>query len=857
MDPLDRLKQALEDRYTIERELGRGGMATVYLARDVKHDRLVAVKVLRPDLAAVLGGERFLREIRLTAQLQHPHILPLLDSGEAESFLYYVMPYIEGESLRELLTREGQLPIDEALRVTKAVAGALDYAHQRGVIHRDIKPENILLHQGEPMVADFGVALAAATAGQDRLTETGLSLGTPAYMSPEQASASSRLDARSDQYSLACVVYEMLAGEPPYTGPTAQAIIAKRFSEPIPHLSTVRDVPRGLEAAVTRALARAPADRFASTIQFAAAFERPADPQRQRRRWVVAVGALVLLISLGALAYRWRTPQPGPAALTHRQLTFTGRASAPALSPDNRWLAYASDGRLLVQDLTSQSSPLVLASGLFLVPLARWSPDGSRLFYQALDSSGWAIRILDPKAGSSKRLAPELSFDLTRTGDALYASSERSDTVLELDPLSGAPRRHFSLLPLATSVHSLSVSPDARWLAFIGVKGSVTFLGVSRTNGSMQRRLVDGVPRNGSLAWSPESDAIYYLGDLGNGANVDAAGDVMRLRVKRQTGEAIGGPSVVLGGAFVQGFSLSADGKQLAYTKAPPQQKLWAMTLDGPASHPTVQARELSTGTSIHGTPDISPDGRAVVFARNDGGAGNLYTTPFDRYEPRPLVTSPGDEWSPRWSPDGHQVAFASRDTASPGILIADVASGEVRRISKDGLAPLGVITWLPNGQDIVFPLDLGRHYEIRDVQSGRADTLAAPAELEFHFTVPSPDGRYLVVDTHGNLPLDRDLLAVERSGRPWKWYHATDSKHFPFPLLWTRDNWIYFMTYGLHEPATLWRIRGSGGRATKIAALPQTCSFWQTSLSADARRLVCTVGRAEPDVWLAENFTP
>src|SRR4051812_41566541 len=237
-------------------------MATVYLARDLKHDRLVAVKVLRPDLAAVLGGERFLREIRLTAQLQHPHILNLLDSGEAGGFLFYVMPYIEGESLRERLTKEGQLSLEEALRITRAVAGALDYAHQRGVIHRDVKPENILLHQGEPMVADFGVALAAASAGRERLTETGLSLGTPAYMSPEQASASPRVDARSDQYSLACVVYEMLSGEPPYTGPTAQAIMAKQLTEPVPHLRTLRELPAEMERAITRALARSAADRY-------------------------------------------------------------------------------------------------------------------------------------------------------------------------------------------------------------------------------------------------------------------------------------------------------------------------------------------------------------------------------------------------------------------------------------------------------------------------------------------------------------------------------------------------------------------------------------------------------------------
>jgi TolB-like protein/tetratricopeptide (TPR) repeat protein len=300
---------ALGDRYVLERELGRGGMATVYLARDLKHGRLVALKVLRPELGAMLGADRFLREIRLTATLQHPHILPLLDSGEAAGQFFYVMPFIEGESLRQRLSREGQLPLDEALRFTREVAEALDYAHDQGIIHRDIKPENILLSRGHALVADFGIALAVSSAGRERLTETGLSLGTPAYMSPEQATADPKLDGRSDQYSLACVVYEMLAGEPPYTGPTAQAIIAKRFSEPVPHLSTVRAVPAAVEAAVTRALARAPADRFATAGEFAAALAGP--PERRprgfpSRRMVAITTGVALVLAAGIVALERR-----------------------------------------------------------------------------------------------------------------------------------------------------------------------------------------------------------------------------------------------------------------------------------------------------------------------------------------------------------------------------------------------------------------------------------------------------------------------------------------------------------------------------------------------------------------------
>ena len=271
-DSFDRLKTALADRYAIEEEIGAGGMATVYLAEDLKHHRKVAVKVLRPELAATIGTDRFLKEIQVAARLNHPHILALHDSGDAAGYLYYVMPVADGESLRDRMNQERQLPMDEAIRITREVAAALDYAHRHGVIHRDIKPENVLLHEGVAMVTDFGIALAVSEAGGTRLTETGFSLGTPHYMSPEQSMGERELDARSDVYALGCVLFEMLAGEPPFTGNTAQSIVAKRITESPPSVSTLRDtVPPWLNACVTRALARAPADRFDSAADFAAA----------------------------------------------------------------------------------------------------------------------------------------------------------------------------------------------------------------------------------------------------------------------------------------------------------------------------------------------------------------------------------------------------------------------------------------------------------------------------------------------------------------------------------------------------------------------------------------------------------
>ena len=270
--PLDRIRETFSDNYTIDRELGRGGMATVYLAQDSKHERLVALKVLHPDLAASLGPDRFLREIKLAARLNHPHILPLHDSGETEGFLYYVMPYVEGESLRERLDREHQLPIEEAVHHARAIASALDYAHRQGIVHRDIKPENVMLYEGEAMVMDFGIAKAVSSAGSDTITQTGMMIGTPAYVSPEQAAGDLNLDGRSDQYSLGCVLYEMLSGERPFTGPTPQAVMTKRFTETVKPVRNLRSaVPEPVAKALSRAMSTDAGQRYKTAAQFAQA----------------------------------------------------------------------------------------------------------------------------------------------------------------------------------------------------------------------------------------------------------------------------------------------------------------------------------------------------------------------------------------------------------------------------------------------------------------------------------------------------------------------------------------------------------------------------------------------------------
>jgi len=382
---ISRIAAALADRYRIDRELGQGGMATVFLAEDLKHHRQVAIKVLKPELAAALGAERFLREITTTANLRHPHILPLYDSGEADGFLYYVMPYVEGEALRERLEREKQLPLDEALRIAAEVADALSYAHSRGVIHRDIKPENILLENGHAVVADFGIAKALDEAGGGSLTQTGTAIGTPQYMSPEQAAGQKDLDGRSDLYSLACVLYEMLGGQPPFTGPTVKSVVHQHLTVEAPPITNLRPaVPPAVAATLQRALAKAPADRFNPVAQFALALSSapttpttpapgaavPQTAVRTARHPGIVVGATLIVLAAVAIIVRLGRSPAAPGAIRSIAVMPLDDYSADSTQ------AYFAEGMTdeLTTDLASISSLRVISRGSVMQYAGRHRP---------------------------------------------------------------------------------------------------------------------------------------------------------------------------------------------------------------------------------------------------------------------------------------------------------------------------------------------------------------------------------------------------------------------------------------------------------------------------------------------------
>jgi hypothetical protein len=563
-DPPDRLAAALADRYRIERELGEGGMATVYLADDLKHERKVALKVLKPELAAVVGAERFLAEIKTTANLQHPHILPLFDSGEADGFLFYVMPYVEGETLRDRLARERQLPVDEALGIATAVANALQTAHEAGVVHRDIKPANILLSRGEPLVADFGIALAVG-AGKGRLTETGLSLGTPYYMSPEQATGDQAVGPASDTFALACVLYEMLVGEPPYPGNTAQAVLGKIIQgTPVSATAVRKSIPANVDAAIRKALEKLPADRFTDARGFARALADPgfrhgddavvaAVVARRAglwKGWALAATASTLALA-GVIAWsatRPEAPRPverfGVPFLEGQEPNRLGSAGY-ALSPDGTMLVYRRNqegGQILMirrwDDLTATA--VRESSG---ASFPRVSPDGLELAFQQDN----AVKVLALAGGPVRTLLPDAGRPAWGPDGFVYAAT---DSGIVRVPSKGGAVAYVSRLAEGDAWQwPYDVLPGGKGaLVMVGRGGGTQVCALDLATGKM-RVLVNG----DFPTYLPPGYLVYLSG----------SSTMMAARFDPEEMELLGTPVAVLDGATF--WSLSADGK-LFYT---------------------------------------------------------------------------------------------------------------------------------------------------------------------------------------------------------------------------------------------------------------------------------------------------
>ena len=706
----DRLASALADRYRIERELGQGGMATVYLAEDLKHDRKVALKVLKPELAAVLGAERFVIEIKTTAALQHPHILPLFDSGTADGFLYYVMPFIDGETLRSKLDRETQLGVDEAVRITRDVADALDYAHRHGVVHRDIKPENILLADGRPMVADFGIALAVSAAAGGRMTETGLSLGTPHYMSPEQATADKEITGRSDIYSLASVLFEMLAGQPPHLGGSAQQIIMKIIAEPVEMVTKFRkSVPPNVAMAVAKGLEKLPADRFDSAAKFAEALGNPAFTFRPdaylthalasgpiRKGPAVALAALAV-VAAGVAAWAWLRPPVPEAPVRYRLALFSaGAADHPwrdvALSPDGRAIAFTQsrDGKRMVWVKVPERGDAEPLPGTEGAQAPTFSPDGEWVAFVAdgrlrkvRRSGAEAPTTIADGGGDAASTAWLDDGTVLFTGSRLGLNAVRQDggPVRVVIPRDSLPNRIFSLAAVPGSRSALYATCASNCV-------QAELWAVALGSGA-RHKLADNAIR----AWHVAGGVVVYA-DHRTGRILASPYDEGRLSLR-------GPPALVFedvqqaGGEGIS-FALAADGTLLyvPLAKATATQFVW-VDRDGKVA-PVDSAWSLSSGDRGDGAA-ISPDGRRLAVVIRADQVSDIWVRELKSGGSFARLTFEGDGTRPAWSADGQSVLYPTI-VERPGLA-------ELRRRRYDGADSATVILRSQRQVASVIPL--------------------------------------------------------------------------------------------------------------------------------------------------------
>ena len=859
-----RLEEALGERYRIENELGSGGTGLVFLAEDVKHGRKVAIKVLRPEFAQSLGAERFLQEIRIAAQLSHPNILSLIDSGDADGLLHYVMFYVAGESLRDRLNRERQLPIEDALRITREVADALSYAHEAGVIHRDIKPGNILIEAGHAIVCDFGIAKAISEAASDKLTQSGLAVGTAAYMSPEQAMGEADVDSRTDIYSLACVLYEMLSGENPYAGATPQAILARKAMGSVPSLRILRDtVPEAVEAAITRALARIPADRFATANDFAEALSsdvssagipKPAMPARAKTRRLATVGAATAVLTLAAIGTLvliiGTESDSAPPLATFTQLTAQpGVEDSPSLSPDGMWVVYSGEGvsgrDIFLRGVGGQRSINLTEDSPDDDTQPVLSPDGERIAFRS-SRDGGGLFVMG-RTGEAVRRVSDVGFNpaWSPDGNRLVFATES----VGLLPLNWDGISQLWTADLATGMVERmfegdavqpSWSPSGRRVAFTSRVGSTSEMDIwtMSVGGGEPTAVTRDTPTDWNPTWSPDGEHLYFSSDRGGSMNL------WRIPVDEESGEPLGEPEpVTTPSSFAAHPSVSMGGGLVTFTSVLTTQNIQRATLDL-ATGTLGDSLWLTTGSRQWSSPDPSPDGEWMAFYSRDRPEGDLYVIRRDGTRLRQVTSDLALDRVPRWSPDGQWMAYFSNRSGPLQLWMIRADGSGDRQLTK---AERGSIAaWAPDGSSIAVnsaPVESVYIFDPhRDWDEQSPELLPFPHDSIGRFLANSwsPDGRRLA----GFLrPLaDDGVLLYSFDTREYE--RLTDYGQWP---VWLADNrHLLFVTGGKE-----FLIIDSETREVRKVLSVTRDVLGPPRVTRDGRMIVYTRRVTESDIWL------
>jgi Tol biopolymer transport system component/tRNA A-37 threonylcarbamoyl transferase component Bud32 len=850
----ERLQLALAHRYRIERVLGDGGTATVYLAEDLRHDRKVAVKVLRPELAAVVGSNRFLREIGIAAKLHHPHILMLLDSGESDGLLYYVMPYVEGETLRHKLMREGELAVREVVAILRDVADALAYAHRLGVVHRDIKPDNVLLSGRHALIADFGVAKAVSRELAGFASHTaGLAVGTPAYMSPEQAVADPAIDHRSDIYALGVMAYELLAGVPPFQGDSAQEVLAAHVTDPPTPVVEVRPtVPPALAQVVMRCLEKRPADRWQRAEEVLALLEEmttpnpEALPPRTARMLPRASRAtrLLAIASVGGLAVtalvlllRDGGPGAAPPQPEYHQLTFDGEVALAELSPDGQWLAYAVGQMpryaLKVNDLAGGTS-LVIADSVRPFDL-RWSPDGAWLAVTGTDGALSETYIYSRLGGTPRRARlPSAFVAWSPDGKRLAGWSQ--------------PARHGILTTEVGSgrFDSLTIpGPDA-WTGgadWASHRDLLALITTAADGASAHLWIIDLRGGTPILALADSGDALASPRWVADGRTLyfAKAGDLYRLAVGPRQGDLIGTPRRILRLEGGSSFSLSADGRRLAYARTSGWSNFWFV----PATAEGAEPVELTKGTADNQCPALSPDGTMLAFTQASDRGVDLYRVPTRGGTAEQLTFDGSVRVCPAWDPAGRRLAYGAGTPDGTRLAIINAFGGaptlvEAARVGEH-------LAWAP-GSLIAYQVPGNRNFRLRDPQTGVERPLISRDSAGWTFWPEySPDGAQIAIYWNrwerGIWLVDLANASPVRVVEGW-WQ----------PLGWSADGRFI---YARGEDRAIRRIPRSGGTGVVVTAPEVGDALCVPYERPQGLVWLCSKGRTVSDVWLVDNFDP